>query len=123
MFTIRKEQMDALSKVEVRTVEDRRLGHLRQAYPKEFAALGEEQAREIIQYGSKRAPTFGFKANLDVLKYIEVMVLFGRDFDKDDHIAWAAEILGKRKKPAVKLSALYDEAIKRWKDSQNPAAG
>ena len=46
------------------------------------------------------------------------MVLFGRDFDKGKRLPWAPQILGKRKKPAVKIAVLHEEAIKRWKRSQ-----
>ena len=121
MFTIRKEQMKVLSKVEATTVESRQLSHIREAYPKRIETLGEHEVREIIRNAARRAAKYGFKGKPDVLKYIEVMVLFGRDFDADPQLPWAAQILHKRKKPAAKLSALYDEAIQRWKDSQNPA--
>jgi hypothetical protein len=122
MFTIRKEQMAALIKIEVRTIEDRTLDHLRKTFPQKFAALGEEKARELIRYGVKHVAKYGFKGDPDVTKYIEVMVLFGRDFDADPRLPWAGAILRKRKKPAVKISALHEEAVNRWKNSENPAA-
>jgi hypothetical protein len=122
MFTIRKEQMAALTKVEVRTVEDRTLDHIRKTFPLKFGALGEEKTREIIQYGVKHVAKYGFKGDPDVTKYIEVMVLFGRDFDADPQLPWAGAILRKRKKPASKISALHEEAVNRWKSSENPAA-
>jgi hypothetical protein len=122
MLAIRKEQIDVLSKVEVQTVENRTLEHIRKTYPKEFNALGDEKTREVIQYGVNRAATYRFKGNPDVLKYIEVMVLFGRDFDADSQLPWVGEILGKPKKAAAKIAVLHEEAIKRWKSSQNPAA-
>jgi hypothetical protein len=123
MFTIRKEQVAVLSKVEARTIESRQLSHIRETYPKKVDALGEDKIREIIRDAPKRATKYGFKGDPHVLKYVEVMVLWGRDFDADPQLPWAAQILRKRKKPAVKLSTLYEEAIKRWKDSQNLAAG
>jgi len=122
MLAIRKEQIDVLSQVEVRAVENRTLDHIRKTYAKEFNTLGDEKTREVIQYGVKRAATHRFKGNPDVLKYIEVMVLFGRDFDTDLQLPWAGEILRKPKKPAAKIAALHEEAIKRWKGSQNPVA-
>jgi hypothetical protein len=122
IFTIRKDQMAALTKVEARTVGNRTLDHIRKTYPKEFNALGEDKIQEVIRHGAKRVAKYGFKGNPDVLKFIEVMVLFGRDFDSDPQLPWAAQILRKRKKPAVKITALHEEAIKRWKSSQYPSA-
>lgn len=122
MLTIRKEQMEVLSKVEACSCEDRRLEHIRTTFPNQFANFGEQKTREMIRYGVKRAANYGFKDDPGVLNYVEVMVLFGRDFDKDKQLPWAAQILGKHKKPAVKIAALHEEAIKRWKCSQIPAA-
>jgi hypothetical protein len=122
MFTIRKEQMAVLSKVEARTVGDRRLDHIRKIYPKEFVALGEGKIRELIQQGIKRVTKYGFKGDPDVLKFTEVMVLFGREFDTNPQLPWAAQILRKRKKPAMKINALHEEAIKRWKSLQDHSA-
>jgi len=122
IFSIRKEQMAALTKVEARTVGNRTLDHIRKTYPKEFDTIGEDKIREVIQHSAKRVAKYGFKGNPDVLKFIEVMVLFGRDFDSDPQLPWAAQILRKRKKPAVKITALHEEAIKRWKSSQYPSA-
>jgi hypothetical protein len=122
MFTIRKEQMAALTKVEVRTIEDRTLDHIRKTFPQKFGALGEEKTRGLIKYGVKHVAKYGFKGDPDVTKYIEVMVLFGRDFDADPQLPWAAAILRKRKRPAAKISALHEEAVNRWKNSENPAA-
>jgi hypothetical protein len=118
MFAIRKEQMAVLNKVEARTVGDRRVEHIRKTYPKEFAALGEDKIREVIQFAAQRVTKYGFKGDPDVLKLTEVMVLFGRDFDANPQLPWVAQILRKRKKPSVKIVALHAEAIKRWKASQ-----
>ena len=37
----------------------------------------------MVQYGIKRAAVYGFTAKRDVCKYIDLMILFGRDFDTD----------------------------------------
>lgn len=75
-------------------------------------AMGEPQLRETIQYGIQRATAYGIVGNSDVCKYIDLMVVFGRDFDTAPRFPWAAEILTTSKNPSVKSFALLHVAKK-----------
>ena len=106
MLTIRKRQMAVFAQVEIRKFVDRMVVHLHKFFPKQCEAMGEPQLWETIGYGIKRAAAYGIMAERDVNKYIDLMVVFGPDFDTDKRFPWAGEILHRRKNPSQKMSAL-----------------
>jgi hypothetical protein len=115
MLTIRQSQMAVFSRVEVQKFEDWMVAHLQKFFPKQCIALGEQQLRETIQYGIRRSAHYGFKAKRDVCKYIDLTIVFGRDFDADKRNRWATEILGQRGNPGTRMQALFTAAKFRLK--------
>ena len=115
MFTIRKEQMAAFRPLGKKAFEDRVLDHLKRAFPQQSAALGNEKLRETIQYGTERAAAYRIVAERDVCKYIDLMVLYGRDFDIDPNLPWAQSVLQNQaiRHPSTKVERLYKEAKKQ----------
>ena len=86
------------------------LAHLRKFFSKQSEAAGEVRLRETIRYGIKRAAAHGFRGKRDVCKYIDLMVVLGRDFDIDERYPWAGVILTELKNPGTKLEALQAAA-------------
>ena len=110
MLTIRKEPWDLFAKVEVEKFEDWVHGHVRKFFPAEYRTAGEAQIRELIRHGRERAAAYGFVGKPDVCRYIDLMVVLGRDFDRDPGLPWAAAILQKPRDPAAKMHFLYQAA-------------
>ena len=108
MLTIRAAQMDIFSQLAVEKFEGWLLLHLKKFFPGRCKALGEPQLREMIQYGIKRAEAYDVKTRRDVCKYIDLMIVFGRDFDIDDRYPWAREILSRRRNSSAKMRALLE---------------
>jgi len=106
MLTIRASQFTLFSQAEVRKFEDWMVAHLRKFFPRQCASMGEPKLRETVQYGIKRAAAHGLTAKRDVCKYIDVMIVLGRDFDKDKRHSWAREILTWRTDPGAKMQTL-----------------
>jgi hypothetical protein len=79
--------------------------------------MGEGGLREFIQYGIRRAAHYGITAKRDVCKYIDVMVVLGRDFDKDARYAWASNILEQRNGSGTKAQILLQSAIRQTEQS------
>ncbi len=115
MLTIRQAQLAVLSQLEVRKFEDWMVSHLHKFFPKQCATLGERQLREWIQHGIRRAAYYGLRAKNDVCKYIDLMIVFGQDFDTDKRNRWASEILGRRGDPGAKMQVLFTAAKLRLK--------
>ena len=117
MLTIRAEQFEVFSRVDVKKFEEWMIAHLERFFPEQCAVAGEAQLRETIQGGIKRAATYGVTVKRDVCKYIDLMVVFGRDFDTDKRYPWAAEILSERRNPSAKTQALHGAALKHLRQS------
>ena len=109
---IRPDQMRVLAEEAMRRFENRALKHLRTHFPDQFEALGESSVREAIRYGLDRAGSYGFEYEDEVGWYIDLMFLFGREFDRDPKIPWAADILGDPELflPGMKAEALLEAA-------------
>jgi len=110
MLTIRKEQFAVFSQLEVQKFEEWMLAHVRQFFPQQSRAAGESRLREMIQYGIQHAAAYDLTIKRDVCKYIDLMIVFGRDFDTDKRFPWAGGILSQRRNPSVKIRALHESA-------------
>ncbi len=113
MLTIRQAQFAVFSKLAVRKFEDWMVAHLERFFPRQARELGELKLRETIQYGIDRAAAYDVTIKRDVCKYIDLMIVFGRDFDTDKRFRWAAEILSKKRNPGAKMRALFEAAKAR----------
>ena len=114
MLNIRKEQDDELSQVMLSRFEDRMVAHLNKSFPEECEVLGEEGTHAAIRFALERAAHYGIVAERDVCMYTDVMFAFGRGFDKDRKLPWAARILNDealKDKPSEKAERLYHVAM------------
>ena len=93
MLVIRKEQIDVLSQGMLSSFEDEMVAHLAEFSPPLFKVIKEEQMREAIRFGFKKADKYGLTLRGPIRLYLEMMLLFGSHFDTDPQYPWAAEIL------------------------------
>ena len=102
---IRSEQLDVFAQHERHKFEDWLMAHVTRFFPRESIALGgESQMRDLIHYGVERSATYGITTKRDVCKYVDLMMVLGRNFDADGRFSWAL----KQPWPASdKVSALY----------------
>jgi len=110
MLTIRREQVEVFSKLDVENFEQWVLIHLKKFFPAQCAAKDDRRIVDIIRTGIRRAGSYRIVAKPDVCKYIDLMIVFGRDFDKDRRYPWAGEILSRDLPPAQKLEQLRSAA-------------
>jgi hypothetical protein len=110
MLTIRQAQFAVLSQLEVQKFEEWMLVHLKRFFPRQCAGGGDQRLREMVQYGIQRAAGYGVTAKRDVCKYIDLMIVFGRDFDTDGRSRWAGAVLGERRNPGAKIQTLLQAA-------------
>jgi len=113
MLVIRDEQMCALKAHMSEQFENRMVRHVREFFPEDFNALGEDKVRMEIRYGIDRANSYEITLEYDVCGYINLMFALGRDYDVDPSLRWAAQILNNAKlSGSSKLDRLYEEAEK-----------
>jgi hypothetical protein len=124
MLTIRKEQLTVFGPLGKKAFEDRMLAHLKKVFPEQTEPLDGLKLRETIQYGTQRAAAYRITSERDVCKYIDLMILYGRDFDKDPHLPWAQSTLQNQaiKAPSAKVERLF-QAAKRQRKQQKSAGG
>jgi hypothetical protein len=67
--------------------------HCQEFSPHLCKTLKEEQLKEAIREGIRRAETHGFMQRGPVRFYLDLMIVFGSSFDTDPQYPWAAEIL------------------------------
>jgi hypothetical protein len=115
MLTIRKEQMAAFGPLGKKAFENRIVAHLKKIFPQQSEELGNEKMRETIRYGTQRAAAYSIVAERDVCRYIDLMILYGRDFDRDPNHAWAQSVLQNQaiRSPSSKVVRLFKAAKKQ----------
>lgn len=94
-------------------------GHLRRFFPDKCEALGPRGLRELMSHGLERARSYGFTAEQDLCRYVDVMMAFGRDFDQQ--LDWATDILRDPsiRVPAMRMELLHEAALAH--DTEVPA--
>jgi hypothetical protein len=110
MLIIRQAQFAVLSQYETRKFENWMFAHLHRFFPAECAAAGDARVIETIRYGIQRAAAHRITDKRDVCRYIDLMVVFGLDFDRDPKLRWAADILARRADSRSRMRALLASA-------------
>lgn len=88
-LVIREEQLPALREATFRDFVVRVTAHVQRSFPAHAAELGEALGG-LVEYGVRRATHHGLKTRRQACKYVGLMCVAGRDFDKED---WAAGTL------------------------------
>jgi hypothetical protein len=113
MLTVRKMQMELFEQVALRRFEDEMVEHLKQFSPKHCQVIGEPAVRQVIRLGVKRAAEYGLTNRGPVRFYIELMFMFGSDFDTDPQVPWAPKALNDPTltDQMTKADRLYDQVM------------
>ena len=91
MLTIQPEQMEAMKKYMADSFEDRMVDHLKKRFPER--SEGQPDLRAMIRDGVARAENYGIEYEFDIRRYLECMLLLGRNFDREKGYPWVREIL------------------------------
>ena len=109
MLKIRGEQMDVMAQAAMRGFEQRVAQHLNEHFPEECRRAGPERIAAAIRQGVARAARYGITSELDVVRYLDLSVVLGLDFDSGKRYPWAQQILEDRELDAdEKIDALFD---------------
>lgn len=93
MLVIRKEQLAVLEEYAQQGFERELVEHIKSFAPKHSAAIGTNGLRDVVDLGVERANSYGFSNKGPVRFYVEMMCMFGSDFDSDPQLPWASEVL------------------------------
>ncbi len=108
MLTIRPDQMKVFAQYTTTDFEHRAMDHLRRCFPERTKALDEQRLLKPVRAGIIRAKPYGIETEREVVKYIDLMVIFGREFDTDPKYPEARRILMRKDLTArSKIEKLY----------------
>ena len=113
MLIIRKKQSKAFEQASLKKFEDEMVTHLKKFAPQHCEAIGEPPLRQAIWLGIERSAKYGFTNRGPVRFYIELMFMFGSDFDTDPQLVWAVDVLNNAtlSDQMAKADRLYDKAM------------
>lgn len=95
MLNVREQQMEALAlnTTPLQEAEAELVAHVRRAFPEQCQQLGEDRTHVVVLYGLGRALEHGFNRRQQIARYLNLMFLFGADFDRDPKLPWASQVL------------------------------
>ncbi len=113
MHVVRNEQLKKLNAKAARKFEDQMLLHLDKYFHKQCRKMSEKEIRNVICYGVERAEHYGVDLEGEKTKYLNLMFVFGKDFDTNPAIKWLSDSfeIERSSKGAVNINRLYDIAI------------
>ena len=111
MLTIRAEQAALLIAAGERHTEARAMGHLKSCIAEICAMMTEADLLEIIRWGRSRSRRYGIEREYDFFRYLNLMFMFGVDFDISPQYPWAARTLTSKGRAAARMDLLMDHAM------------
>ncbi len=95
------------------------IGHLRETYPDETEGKSNEEMDNLVHDGVGAAARYGIRRETNVLRFIELRLALGDDFEKEEGGEWAAEILNDESlEEPEKTDRLYLAAMSRERDER-----
>ena len=116
MLRIRREQMQILARENLTAT---LLEHARRAAPEVCAQTSQEHLNAIVAYCIRRCGHYEISRDYDILRYLNLMLVFGVTFDRDQ--TWAAEPLA-FSNPEARMELLMDQALRQIPDSGETGA-
>lgn len=107
MLRIRPEQMKVFEQDMLKRFKEEMVEHSKEFSPELCNIIGEEQLRVALKQAMKRANEYGFSNRGPIRLYIDMMFLFGSDFDTDPQYLKLTEILKRDEDQMQRAEALY----------------
>jgi len=111
LFAIRREQLAAFSQLAEEIFVERAAESVAREWPHEHARLGDDGARALVRHGIGRARAHGLRTERDHLRWINLMMFIGHDFDADPRRPWAAILADARRTPSARLALVQERAL------------
>lgn len=113
MLRIRSQQVQTFEQAALAAFELRMVDHLRTYFPWHYRIWGPETTRRIVQYGCKKAQTYGFTTERNICLYLTLMATLGGNFDCDPQLPWVTPILSDAtlREPTARIDRLTDQAM------------
>ncbi len=113
MLIIKSKQFQAFDAASIRRLENELNRYLWKFNPKHCDVLGKSGVNTVIQRSMKKANSYGFTNKGPMRQYMELVFIFGSDFDTDPIFPWAGRILRDNDKPdqMLRVERLHVKAL------------
>jgi len=112
MLRIRQEQVDVFEQELLEVYINEMIDHARLYFPEPCASKDERQLREFIVDGIRKAHKYGIRTSRDITLFLNLMFVFGSDFDADPSLPWSERIFsGWSDGAVVSVDHLYERAL------------
>lgn len=110
---LKEHQLRHLGSMKEEQFEARLLRHVRRFFPGETRSLDRKALLGVCRFGTEKARAYGLRSERDLCKFINLLFVFGLEFDTSPRFPWARRILGKETVgPTLRVNRLYLEALK-----------
>jgi hypothetical protein len=107
-LTIRESQMTALRESVVEGFRGRMLAHLNRIFPERTGELGLTAVLATIDAGIAKAAECEVRGERSVAMLIDLVFVYGREFDRDGPLQWTADLLRASSIPSeARLGLIY----------------
>ncbi len=93
MLVVTKEQILALREVPLKQFERDMFIYLTENFSEETKEKSSQELHILIHKGIKQAEQYKIEFKNDVRRYLEFMVMYTQDFDKNPDTVWAHKVL------------------------------
>ncbi len=93
MLVIRQGQMKLLGASVRRRFEGEMAVHLHEFFPDLCAAMNRDDLAVFVQTTIDKALAYGIERERDVCKFLNVSMVFGKNFDERPEFSWSRDIL------------------------------
>jgi TPR repeat protein len=119
MLVIRQEQWVQVTRS---VFEDQMVTHSRTFSPRLCQVLGDAQLRMAVRQAMIRAEGYGFTCRGPIRSYVELIFLFGSDFDSDPQYPGLRRILQSSEDQMLRAEWLYQEILDYQRQVSGPEA-
>jgi len=115
MLTIRKEQIHTLRAPKLKRFYQEVLVHVKRHFPEETDNKNDQELVEHIRQAGDRAAAYGLKAERDLYLFINISMLYGPCFDRQEKTAWTKDFLDDKdvSNSSQRVALLHAEVIRR----------
>src|SRR5579859_6130445 len=120
---IRAQQMAVMDRYADRAFEREMVQHVHEFVPARAKRAGQGGVRAFVDSGISKARKRGFSGRGPLRLYLDLMLLFGSDFDSDPQYPWALDVLDgpTMHSEMERAIVLYDRAMEALDQIAGPS--
>jgi len=122
MLVIRDEQLQMVQQNSLGEFENELVEHMKGFAPKHSEVIKDEGVHDVVRLGIERSKKYGFTNRGPVRFYVEMMFMFGSDFDSDFQMPWAGGTLNNEaiKDQTQRADILHDKMLEFVEEVYGP---